>query len=244
MNRRPAARDRRHPAQGIWQKHLTRSARSRGEGQGRRHRSSTTNNCRHPCESRVTVRNRAESSAFLFVRSSSALYLPRCTFHEPTVTLFERIPAFAFIRSSSASYLPRRTCHVDQLEKPTSKAFHAEARRKRPRRRGNKGEGIKGTGSIPLLGVRVRPLSFRVVSSALYLSRTNCHAFEPSNPLRRLPVLVIRPLPILEQGIDRFAGRSRRVEPGIDVLGPKRDDAAVVSCGSDFLRRLVGDRRE
>src|SRR5690606_107683 len=62
--------------------------------------------------------------------------------------------------------------------------------------------------------------------------------------LGRLAVRVIRVLTVIENRLQRGQVARPRVEPGIDVLSADVDDRAVMSRGSDFRLRLVGDRGE
>ena len=57
-------------------------------------------------------------------------------------------------------------------------------------------------------------------------------------------MLVVRALTVIEDRVQRGQVLRVRVQPHVDVLGLDRDDAAVVSGGSDFGRWLIGDRRE
>lgn len=57
-------------------------------------------------------------------------------------------------------------------------------------------------------------------------------------------MFVIRPLSIIEDGIERLEVSRIRIEPSVDMLGLDRDDAAIVAGSGDLGRRLVGDRCE
>ena len=54
-------------------------------------------------------------------------------------------------------------------------------------------------------------------------------------------MLVVRPLTIIEDRVLRRQTRGVRVEPGIDMFGFDRNDAAIVSRRSHLGRRLIGD---
>ena len=62
--------------------------------------------------------------------------------------------------------------------------------------------------------------------------------------LRRHPMLVIRPLAVIEDRVERVEIVRIGIEPGVDIGGLDRDDAAIMSRGGYFCGRLVGDRRK
>lgn len=69
-------------------------------------------------------------------------------------------------------------------------------------------------------------------------------ALEPVTRSRCKAVFVIGSIPIFQDDILR--GEIARVgtQPGIDLLWLDRHDAAVMPCGGDFGRWLVGDGRK
>ena len=63
--------------------------------------------------------------------------------------------------------------------------------------------------------------------------RSGCHSMR-----------IVGPLTVLKHFEQSVLPRRIRLYPLIDVLCLDRDDAAIVSCGSNLRRRFVRDRRE
>lgn len=57
-------------------------------------------------------------------------------------------------------------------------------------------------------------------------------------------MLVVRPLPVIKNGVQRCQIGRIRVEPRVDVLWFDWDDTAVVPGGCDFWWRFGSDRRK
>ena len=60
----------------------------------------------------------------------------------------------------------------------------------------------------------------------------------------RHAVLVVGPLPVVEDLKEALGVRHPRIQPLVDVAWPDRDDAAIVARCGDFIWWFVGDGRE
>ena len=54
-------------------------------------------------------------------------------------------------------------------------------------------------------------------------------------------MLIVRPLSIVEDGVERLEVVRVRIEPGVDVLGLDRNDAAIVAGCGRFQQALICD---
>ncbi|CAE6885446.1 hypothetical protein R70199_02786 [Paraburkholderia domus] len=57
-------------------------------------------------------------------------------------------------------------------------------------------------------------------------------------------MFVVRPLAVIEDGVLRSQIGQIRIEPCIDVFRFDRNNAAIMTGGCDFWRRLVSDCRK
>ena len=58
------------------------------------------------------------------------------------------------------------------------------------------------------------------------------------------PMLIVRPLTIIENRVHRGQIGLLRIEPPVEVLGLDRNDATIVTGCGNLRRRFVGDGRE